>query len=209
DWLDRQSGKGIPKPLVEKLVEIYSTRKLASMERDKHVDLIREELEKPGQYEIVSVEVKEETGEYDFVLASVGSTDGPGRFQFGDRFLESVAFRKLVEFFNALGVLYQLPCIVKSGQGEQRFDHPRDFFQSLMEDGKRGLSIQRYKGLGEMNPGQLWETTMDPEKRTLLQVRIEDEVLADELFTTLMGDRVEPRRDFIQFNALDFRELDI
>jgi len=209
DWLDRQSGKGIPKPLVEKLVEIYSTRKLASMERDKHVDLIREELEKLAHYEIVSVEVKEETGEYDFVLASVGSTDGPGRFQFGDRFLESVAFRKLVEFFNALGVLYQLPCIVKSGQGEQRFDHPRDFFQSLMEDGKRGLSIQRYKGLGEMNPGQLWETTMDPEKRTLLQVRIEDEVLADELFTTLMGDRVEPRRDFIQFNALDFRELDI
>jgi DNA gyrase subunit B len=98
---------------------------------------------------------------------------------------------------------------VKSGQAEQYFVHPRDLFRYLMEDGKKGLTVQRYKGLGEMNPAQLWETTMNPEKRTLLQVRIEDQYLADELFTTLMGDRVEPRREFIQVNALDFRELDI
>ena len=78
-----------------------------------------------------------------------------------------------------------------------------------MEDAKKGITIQRYKGLGEMNPEQLWQTTMNPDKRTLLKVNIADQSLADKLFDTLMGDRVEPRREFILENALDFRELDI
>ena len=93
--------------------------------------------------------------------------------------------------------------------GVEIFEHKRDFLAFLMEEGKKGISIQRYKGLGEMNPEQLWQTTMNPERRVLLQVRIEDAVETDEIFTVLMGDEVEPRREFIQNNALEVSMLDI
>ena len=81
--------------------------------------------------------------------------------------------------------------------------------EHILTRGKKGMSIQRYKGLGEMNPEQLWETTMDPEKRVLKQVRIEDPFETDEIFTILMGDQVEPRKLFIETNALNVRNLDV
>ncbi|MGD9216787.1 MAG: DNA gyrase subunit B, partial [Desulfobacteraceae bacterium] len=104
------------------------------------------------------------------------------------------------------------PFEVISGDKESKsikIENIRDLLNHLIEEGKKGINIQRYKGLGEMNPDQLWETTMHPEKRTLLQVKIEDVLDADEIFTVLMGDQVEPRREFIQNNALEVSALDI
>jgi len=205
DWLERQSKKGIHKGLLEKVIQTFSDKNLSPSEHES-MAILKTELEQAG-YEVSSIEVEEEQRGYDLEIWQ--PTNGQERFRLRYEFLQSVEFKKLLELYEQLGILHQIPYIVKDAQGEQRFDDPRMLFQFLMDEARKGTSIQRYKGLGEMNPAQLWETTMNPDMRTLLQVRVEDLYMADELFTTLMGDKVEPRRDFIQYNALDFRELDI
>ena len=122
--------------------------------------------------------------------------------------LRSAEARRLAALAETLGEVYGAPAALIRKDKSQTIFAPTDLLDAVTREGEKGLSLQRYKGLGEMNPEQLWETTLDPEARTLLQVKIEHREEADEVFTKLMGDEVEPRREFIQTNALSVANLD-
>ncbi|GAA6164711.1 DNA topoisomerase (ATP-hydrolyzing) subunit B [Pelagimonas sp. KU-00592-HH] len=133
-------------------------------------------------------------------VEEVRTLDGP--------MLRSGEARKTGSFTQSLQDVYNTPATLIRKDRSQVIHGPLDLLQAILSEGEKGLSLQRYKGLGEMNPDQLWETTLDPDARTLLQVKIEDMADADDLFTKLMGDVVEPRREFIQKNALSVENLD-
>jgi DNA gyrase subunit B len=124
-------------------------------------------------------------------------------------FLSSGDYRQINRTSNMVNNLLGEGALIKRGEKEQKVSTFKQALDWLLGEAKHNLNIQRYKGLGEMNPEQLWETTMDPTVRRLLKVQIEDAIGADEIFTTLMGDNVEPRRAFIESNALSVSSLDI
>ncbi|HZI06536.1 MAG TPA: toprim domain-containing protein, partial [Archangium sp.] len=128
---------------------------------------------------------------------------------FDHGFLSSPEYLELVSLREAFNGMGKAPYRVKVGDGEVVALSVQEVLAAVRKDAQKGLGLQRYKGLGEMNPEQLWDTTMNPVPRTLLQVRIEDAVESDEIFSLLMGEAVEPRREFIERNALDVQNLDI
>ena len=130
-------------------------------------------------------------------------------FEVTPMFFQSVDYLKLARFGQDAEALFGDTTLLQIGDKQHRVTDFKQAFAILMEEARKGQQIQRYKGLGEMNPEQLWETTMDPEGRRLLKVTIEDAVAADEVFSTLMGDQVDPRRRFIEDNALAVENLDV
>jgi len=127
----------------------------------------------------------------------------------GREFFGKSDFRAINRLAKTLHGLFEGSAIIRRGKHENTVESFAEACDWLMEESRKGRSIQRFKGLGEMNPDQLWDTTINPETRRLLQVTIEDAVAADVVFATLMGDEVEPRREFIEANALDVANLDV
>src|SRR5713226_8027482 len=153
----------------------------------------------------------EEDPEHDcFKLVCATRSNGAGLQTVIDHdFLTSVEYKEIKRLFSELAGAGLPPYSVENGEQKAKVRSLGELLDHILEGGKKGQYIQRYKGLGEMNPEQLWETTMNPETRVLLQVRVEDAVEADRIFSTLMGDEVEPRREFIQEYALTVKNLDI
>jgi DNA gyrase subunit B len=158
----------------------------------------------------LSCQLEEDAEHNCFKLVVSTRANGTGYQTTIDReFLASPEYREIKKLFTDLSAIGLPPYTVEDGDNKTALKSLTEILKFVMEGGKKGQYIQRYKGLGEMNPEQLWETTMNPETRVLLQVRIEDAVEADEIFSTLMGDEVEPRRKFIEAHALTVKNLDI
>jgi DNA gyrase subunit B len=213
--------RGIPPKLVELLI-YQGVEDRNFLQDQSRMSALRNQLIQKG-YRVDELKWSEERGIYELMVTGQDGTED-----------KEIISGPIAESFAPLkigrGLIYShnyQKCLL-TGKNIQKHDFPpfnifikdkeepagsaqdkKELLDLLFKEGKKGINVQRYKGLGEMNPDQLWKTTMDPEKRTLLQVKIEDMVDTDEIFTILMGEEVEPRREFIQNNALEVSVLDI
>jgi DNA gyrase subunit B len=201
---ERVARRGTPRTLLDALLR--NEVKTPAAFRDK--DLLRRVIHPLRDAGLdVALEHDDEHGVFEIVVQR--SADGQTRAaRVGEAFVDSPEYKALYSAYDEFRELATGPLTLIDGD-ETRIDGPEALMARLMADGKKGVTISRYKGLGEMTATQLWESTMDPEVRTLLQVRLEDEEVAENIFTTLMGDAVEPRRQFIEDNALNVRNLDV
>ena len=192
---DRLARRGVPAEWIEAFVR---HRPLARkrLSRESLLQEIPRALGRPD----VELTVRSETDE---AVVAAGVFDGEER-TLNLNLFGSVDYARLLEVYGQLEALDRPPFVLVSADGTERSAATHDaLVEMVFETSREGSTIQRYKGLGEMNPEQLWSTTMNPETRTLLRVSVDDAVAANEIFTRLMGDEVEPRREFIETHALE------
>jgi DNA gyrase subunit B len=214
--LAKLERRGIDSRLIEQLIKLGINDKVYLRDQKKML-ILKDMLLRDG-YGVGDPLWNMERGVYELIVSRTENHTGSSIKQdqrsvkIGRGLVHSEDFQKSVVLGNNLLRFDHPPFEVFStdSDGEPTIiENKEKLLYYMIEEGKRGIAIQRYKGLGEMNPDQLWETAMNPEKRTLLKVKIEHAVETDEIFTVLMGDEVEPRREFIQSNALEVRMLDI
>jgi len=203
--MDRFEKRGVDRQLLKRIIDLGLIDKEFLRQREK-MQTWGQALRSTGLQ--IRLEADEEHQAWKLLVYNPGVNDG-NPWCVDWELLSGSDFQTLVKLQQALAELRQPPYRLQEGAKTWEIATLEELVQVVLNEGQKGLSVQRFKGLGEMNPEQLWETTMDPETRTLLQVNIEDAVEADEIFTILMGDKVEPRRDFIQNNALELSQLDI
>jgi DNA gyrase subunit B len=196
--------RGYPRSLVETLVRGGVQGPEAFSDKPRLQELIA-----PLKASGADIYLAEDPEHNAFEIVLAWSDNGSSRdVSVGDEFVSSPDYKTLYSTFEGIREVDRGPLVVVDG-GEHPVADREELLAHILAEGRRGLTVSRYKGLGEMNADELWETTMNPDKRRLLQVRLEDEEVAENIFTTLMGDAVEPRRRFIEENALNVRNLDV
>lgn len=200
EWLERRRKD----PELLQFLLSSGINKNTLKDRMKFEELLRLIKEKEKGIHIGEIQLDEEHQTY-----GVEIRRGNYKLNLDTNFLTSPEFRELENLYTIIRDLGEPPYSIQTKEGPKELFTSSALLETVFVTAKKGLTIQRYKGLGEMNPGQLWETTMDPERRTLLHVNTQDSVKADEIFTILMGDQVDPRREFIITYALEARNIDI
>jgi len=203
--MELTARKGLEEEIVEILLE-EDVHDISIFQDESSLEKLRERILQTGRF-VEEIERDEEHNLFQFTYKTQNRAVPLAILSWD--LISSIEYKNLRQLNVEMVELSKPPFLVSMNGEEIAIQTKGHLLEHLLEEGKKGLQIQRYKGLGEMNPEQLWETTMNPETRKLLKVDISDAVEADSIFTVLMGDQVEPRRKFIEENALDVRNLDI